>query len=1145
MTDQFGAAVLVLFDPSAPAGAAGSAEAFLSSLLAQPQSWTLLVDQFARSSQHEIRFFCAQKLVDLISGSGYRRKLSPAERAELRQAVVSLLRDVVACSPLPAFVLNKYAHILLALCERDFPSEWPHLFDEVLSSLDRGLPCVDVFLKLLEQLEQQVVDRAVERSPELHLLHTGIKDNMRLLAMPQLVQALYLIVGQFHASQPELACRALGVMAELADWIDIQMLLSPHIQEMMQFALSSSSLRASAGRVLVRIMEKGMSFESKMALVQRLQVLPVIEQVCKSMSSAAPEFVKSIATMTQSLVLEILSIDSLDRSFELADPFVECALQFMACPDIEISSEVLQAVNTYVSRVKKQVSVTSVVPELVALRLRTVVALIVRCIRYPSHFRFGFDDEEELSFVQYRRSVLTIVRNVSRASPLIIESFLKQSVVDFGVAGVANVPEVDAEAFVSFAVQYAEGVTEKQLRDPGGVFLPLLFQRLVCSDLRHVFMRPHAGLATSYFEFITRFARCFLDFPGSLGTAIADFSGMCGLRNPSAWARSRISHFLFRFVKELRVEMAPSVGEVVRATSEFCTLQRESDISSGPVLGTADQMWIFESYGLLLSQRGDRAETAALFEGIVAPILERLREILRLGLQLLQLPATSMWAAAHISAVGSVMKHFQVSSSRPWVHLRSSLLQLSSFLLSVFDQCGIHVAPVRDKIFFIFHRMIEAVGVDAIPLIGVFLSKATAVAQSNVAVFPEVCRTLMQTVLRFKSQSVAAIGAVFPQLLEDLMRLCDAAQVFSVTSELALRDEMKRIAVENAKALLLAVSALTTSDCAGVYLLGAGTAGARRPDPQRPEDGTPNHANGLLSTGDPSAAHAPGAPLPASPSEGSVYVLAHPEPALNPRHVQMLVHFLMVCCQFPYDVGISRLAVGILAKLAEEIPMYGAGSLGDSLLQWMAGEGAATSVQLLLRPEFDLKDAEHNRVLKHVAALHRTLCVRAVALLTGPGPGSAETRFLTASRSLPVEMTAGDGVAALPNGFPRYDYSYRNNIISLERIQASVANAFGPGAATPAVKEYVACLSTPQSDIRAVENALRNAVQQYRLVLGTGTVSGMSNAGNGSGSCAGAGVAAVAAAGTDGAGDSDTSNRSTGNLGGSVNGTGSTTASPL
>lgn len=79
-----------------------------------------------------------------------------------------------------------------------------------------GPVIVEYVLRILLTIDEEVVARYIFRSDEEHLQSTLIKDAMRDRAVPKLVDALYVILFNYHKSVPELAVMCLRVIGVYA-----------------------------------------------------------------------------------------------------------------------------------------------------------------------------------------------------------------------------------------------------------------------------------------------------------------------------------------------------------------------------------------------------------------------------------------------------------------------------------------------------------------------------------------------------------------------------------------------------------------------------------------------------------------------------------------------------------------------------------------------------------------------------------------------------------------------------------------------------------------------------------------------------------------------------------------------------------------
>jgi exportin-T len=54
------------------------------------------------------------------------------------------------------FLKNKVAQIIALIFVQDYPNQWPHFFNDLLSSLDSGSEHVDQYLRVLLAVDTEV-----------------------------------------------------------------------------------------------------------------------------------------------------------------------------------------------------------------------------------------------------------------------------------------------------------------------------------------------------------------------------------------------------------------------------------------------------------------------------------------------------------------------------------------------------------------------------------------------------------------------------------------------------------------------------------------------------------------------------------------------------------------------------------------------------------------------------------------------------------------------------------------------------------------------------------------------------------------------------------------------------------------------------
>lgn len=81
-------------------------------------------------------------------------KVPLPQRGELRGAMLAWVKG--NCAPLPAFLKNWVALVLVRLVRADYPEYWPAAFDDVFALAASGAAHIDFILRFLRAVDEQV-----------------------------------------------------------------------------------------------------------------------------------------------------------------------------------------------------------------------------------------------------------------------------------------------------------------------------------------------------------------------------------------------------------------------------------------------------------------------------------------------------------------------------------------------------------------------------------------------------------------------------------------------------------------------------------------------------------------------------------------------------------------------------------------------------------------------------------------------------------------------------------------------------------------------------------------------------------------------------------------------------------------------------
>ena len=120
--------------------------------------WWFCLQGFSSSTEEPVKFWCLQTVVDMVVRA-QRYKLLPEERKQqLRTNLMSWLQSKGAPhTDEPASIKNKFAQLLVAVLQHDYPTAWPDFFSQLLATLGNGAVSIDLFLRVLNALHEEIV----------------------------------------------------------------------------------------------------------------------------------------------------------------------------------------------------------------------------------------------------------------------------------------------------------------------------------------------------------------------------------------------------------------------------------------------------------------------------------------------------------------------------------------------------------------------------------------------------------------------------------------------------------------------------------------------------------------------------------------------------------------------------------------------------------------------------------------------------------------------------------------------------------------------------------------------------------------------------------------------------------------------------
>ncbi|ETN69296.1 exportin 1-like protein [Necator americanus] len=124
------------------------------------------------------------------------------------------------------------------------------------------------WIQTLLAIDSEVVDRDIQRSKTVFDRNTKIKDFMRDLCIPQIVQSWWTILER--CSDTTAQCLCLDAVAAFVDWIDVELVANDVFVPLVIARLGNKDTSEAAVRAVSALIQKGMPPSKKLSLVTAL-----------------------------------------------------------------------------------------------------------------------------------------------------------------------------------------------------------------------------------------------------------------------------------------------------------------------------------------------------------------------------------------------------------------------------------------------------------------------------------------------------------------------------------------------------------------------------------------------------------------------------------------------------------------------------------------------------------------------------------------------------------------------------------------------------------------------------------------------------------------------------------------------------------
>lgn len=574
--DDLEKAILIMFDESGTVDLElkQKAKEYCDKIKEEPAICRICVERICFSNLVQVQFWCLQTLHEVFR-VGYS-SMSLDERYFIRKAVFSIAcyegfddNSVVRVLEGPAFIKNKLAQVLVTLIYFEYPLIWSSVFVDFLPHLSKGVAVIDMFCRILNSLDDELICLDYPRTPEEMAVAGRVKDAMRQQCVPQIVRAWYDIISMYRNSDQELCTSVLDSMRRYISWIDIGLIVNdafvPLLFELVLVDALSEQLRGAAAGCLLAVVSKRMDHQTKISLLRSLQISRVFGLVTEDGDS---ELVLRIAALLTGYAVEVLecfkrlnSEDGKAVSMELLDEVLPSVFYVMQNCELDTTFNIVQFLSGYVATMKS----LSPLREKQLLHVGQILEVICLQILYEPIYRSNLDildkigREEEDRMVEFRKDLFVLLRSVGRVAPDVTQVFIRNSIAS-AIASPSDRNVEEVEAALSLFYAFGESVTDEAMKAGSGLLselVPMLLStRFPCHSNRLV--------ALVYLETITRYLKFVQENTQYIPMVLSVFLDERGIHHQNINVSRRASYLFMRVVKLLKVKLVPFIETILQ-----------------------------------------------------------------------------------------------------------------------------------------------------------------------------------------------------------------------------------------------------------------------------------------------------------------------------------------------------------------------------------------------------------------------------------------------------------------------------------------------------------------------------------------------------------------------------------------------------
>ncbi|CAA0331378.1 unnamed protein product [Arabidopsis thaliana] len=825
--DDLEQAIVISFETGAVDSALKSqAVTYCQQIKETPSICSICIEKLWFSKLVQVQFWCLQTLQDVLRvkyGSMSLDEQSYVRKSVFSMACLEVIDNENAGRVVegPPFVKNKLAQVLATLIYYEYPLIWSSVFLDFMLHLCKGAVVIDMFCRVLNALDDELISLDYPRTPEEISVAARVKDAMRQQCVPQIARAWYDIVSMYKNSDPDLSATVLDCMRRFVSWIDIGLVANdafvPLLFELILSDGLSEQVRGAAAGCVLAMVSKRMDPQSKLPLLQTLQISRVFGLVSGDVDS---DLVSKVSALLTGYAVEVLechkrlnSEDTKAVSMDLLNEVLPSVFYVMQKCEVDSTFSIVQFLLGYVSTLKG----LPALKEKQLLHITQILEVIRIQICYDPMYRnnlnsldkTGLEEEDRMS--EFRKDLFVLLRTVGRVAPEVTQHFIRNSLANaVESSSESNVEEV--EAALSLLYSFGESMTEEAMKTGSGCLSELIPMLLTTQFPGH----SHRLVALVYLENITRYMKFIQENSQYIPNVLGAFLDDRGLHHQNFYVSRRAGYLFMRVVKLLKSKLVPFIDKILQNLQDTLSQLTTMNFASRELSGTEDGSHIFEAIGIIIGLEDVPAEKQSDYLSL---LLTPLCQQIEAGLVQAKVASSEdfpvkianiQFAIVAINALSKGFNERLVTASRPGIGLMFK--QTLDVLLRVLIEFP-KVEPLRSKVTSFIHRMVDTLGSAVFPYLPKALEQLLADSEPKEMVGFMVL--LNQLICKFNSALHDILEEVYPVVAVRIFNVIPRDGLPSRPG--AVTEEMREL-IELQRMLYTFLHVIATHDLSSVFL---------------------------------------------------------------------------------------------------------------------------------------------------------------------------------------------------------------------------------------------------------------------------------------------------------------------------------------